>query len=159
MGGFLAITSIEREIIKENVEKKLTKSFKKNELTCIVINAQNSDKITWKSADKEFRFEDKFYDVVFTEIKDNQTYYYCLSDEDETRLELKINQLLDKQSEQLPFESNTKSFIQFLLEPLTLHANSTFSFDYFTPLNTPKFSQISSLYFSDLIQKLKRPPQ
>jgi hypothetical protein len=159
MGGFLAITNIERAIIKENVEKKLVQSFKKSELTCIVIDAENSDKITWESLVKEFRFEDKFYDVVFTEIKGNQTYYYCLNDEDETRLELKINQLLDKQSEQLPFGQNTKSFIQFLLEPLTLQTNSTFNFDYFTNINTTKFPQNLPFYFSDLFSKLKRPPQ
>jgi hypothetical protein len=159
MGGFLAIMSVEREIIKENVEEKLAKSFKKSDLTCIVANPENLTKISWESFDKEFRFEGKLYDIVFTEIKGNQTYYYCLSDEEETRLETKINLFLDKKPEQLPFGNNAKSFLQFLLEPLTIHTNSLLDFKYFTELQSFKFPQISFPKISDLISKLKRPPQ
>jgi hypothetical protein len=159
MGGFLAIMSVEREIIKENVEEKLAKSLKRSDLTCIVANPENLTKISWENIDKEFRFEGKLYDIVFTEIKENQTYYYCLSDEEETRLETKINQFLDKQSEQFPFGNNAKSFLQFLLEPLMIHKNSLFDFKYFIELKLPEFPQISNFIFLDFIIKLKRPPQ
>ena len=159
MGGFYAILSFEREEIREKVEQKIIKSLSKSELICIVADDYNSSKIEWERPEKEFRFEGNLYDVVYAENALGITHYYCLSDEDETKLEAKIDKLLEKETKHLPFGSHSKSMLNFLLEPLTIHQNSTFYFNHFIEKYSSVFSNLSIFYPSDFVSKLKQPPQ
>ena len=159
MGGFYAILSYERHEIREKVERKLLNSIEKSELICIVANTENLPKIKWERAEKEFSFEGNLYDVVYAENALGVTHYYCLSDKDETILEAKIDKLLEKQSEHLPFGRQSKAMLNFLSEPLTIHQNPTFCFNYFFDKNPSIFSNLSIFYPSDFVSKLKQPPQ
>ena len=118
MGGFYAILSYERHEIREKVEQKLLNSLDKSELTCIVANAENLSKIEWQRPEKEFSFERNLYDVVYKENAFGVTYYYCLSDKDETKIEAKIDKLLENQSEKTPFGSHSILILLLLSEPL-----------------------------------------
>jgi hypothetical protein len=159
MGGFYAILSFEREEIREKVEQKVIKSLKKSELICIVANAENLSKIEWERPEKEFHFEDNLYDVVYSENTLGVTYYYCLSDKDETILEAKIDKLLENQTEKSPFGNQSKLVLHFLSEPLITHHNPTFIFNHFIDKKPSIFPILTIFYPSDFVSKLKQPPQ
>jgi hypothetical protein len=159
MGGFYAILSYERHEIREKVEQKLLNSIEKSDLICIVANDENLSKMEWERPKKEFRFEDNLFDVVYSENAHGVTHYYCLSDKDETKLEAKIDKLLEKESNHLPFGSHSKLILNFISEPLTIHQNSTFYFNYFIEKYSSVFANLSIFYPSDFVLKLKQPPQ
>ena len=159
MGGFYAILSYERYEIRENVEDKIIKSLKKSELICIVANAENLPKIAWERPAKEFWFEDNLFDVAYVEKVSGITYYYCLSDKDETKLEAKIDKLLDNQTKNAPLGVNDK-LIQYLIsQPLISHQNPLFYFNYFSSKKSSIFSNLTIFFTSNFVSKLKQPPQ
>jgi hypothetical protein len=159
MGGYYAVLSIERLEIRAKVEQNIVKSFQKSDLVCIVANLENLPKMVWERPEKEFSFEDSFYDVVFMENIAGITYYYCLSDKAETEIEAKMEQWLDNQTEHLPFSNNAKHILQLLSEPSTIHQNPSFLFQYFFYEIPSTFPNLVSSHFSDFVSKLKQPPQ
>ncbi len=159
MGGFYAILSFEREEIREKVEQKLIKSLNKSELICIVANAENLPKITWELPAKEFRFEGDLYDIAYCETVLGINYYYCLSDKDEAKLELKFNQLLNNQTDKMPLGDNAKLILYLLVQPLIVQQNPSFYFNYFSAKKTLIVIHSTIFYTSDFVSKLKQPPQ
>lgn len=159
MGGFYAILSHERYEIREKIEHEITKSLKKSELICIIANAENLSKISWERPTKEFKFEDNLYDVVYTEKVYGITYYYCLSDKDETIIEAKINELFENQTKNSPFENNAKLILYLMAQPLIAHQNPSFCFNYFSSKKSSIFSNLIAFFTSNLVSKLKQPPQ
>ena len=159
MGGFYAILSYKREEIREKVEQKVIKSLKKSELICIVADSENQSKIEWECPEKEFRFEGNLYDVVYAENVLGVAYYYCLSDTDETKLELKIDKLLENQDEKSPFGNQSKLVLHFLSEPLITHQNPTFYFNHFIVKKSSIFPNLTIFCTSNFVSKLKQPPQ
>ena len=159
MGGFYAILSYERHEIREKVEQKLLNSLDKSELICIVANAENLSKIEWQRPEKEFSFERNLYDVVYKENAFGVTHYYCLSDKDETKLEAKIDKLLENQSGKAPFGSHSKLILHLLSEPLISCNKPTFQFSNFIDKKPSIFPNLSVLHPSDFVSKLKHPPR
>ena len=159
MGGFYAILAIEREEIREKIEQKIIKSLKKSDLICIVANDENLPKIIWERPEKEFHFEGSLYDVAYVETVLGVDYYYCLSDKDETILEAKIDKLLENQTDKFPLRNQSKRMLHFLSEPLLKYNKPVFQFNYFINKNTPIFTQLTFFYLSNLVSKLKQPPQ
>ena len=159
MGGFYAILSIERHEIREKVEQKIIKSLKKSELICIVANSENSSKITWERPQKEFRFEGNLYDVAFVEVELGITYYYCLNDTDETKLTLKIDKLLENQTEHLPSGDSAKLILHLLSEPLITYHYPVFYFTFFSKKTTSIFPNLSIFYRLNFLPTLKNPPE
>jgi hypothetical protein len=159
MGGFYAILSYERHEIREKVEQKLLNSIEKSDLICIVANDENLPKIKWERAEKEFSFEGNLYDVVYRENAVGVTHYYCLTDKNETKLEAKIDELLENQTEKSPFRNQSKLIISFLSEPLITHQNPTFYFNHFVDKKSSILSNLTTFHPSDFVSKLKQPPQ
>ena len=159
MCGFYAVLRFEREEIREKMEQKILKSINKTDLFCIVENAKNLPKIAWKRPEKEFSFEGNLYDVVYKENVLGTIYYYCLSDKDETKLEAKIDKLLETQNQHSPFGNHSKLLLDFLSQPLISCQNSTFYFKYFIHKKPSISSNLAILHTSDYVSKLKQPPQ
>ena len=159
MGGFYAILSFERHEIREKVERKLLNSIEKSELIRIVGSDKNSSKLKWERAGKEFEFEGNFYDIVYSESVFGITYYYCLSDKEETKLETKIDKLLENETKHLPLGNHSKSIINFLSEPIIYSQNHTFYFKNFIDKKPSISSNLAIFYLSDYVSKVKQPPQ
>lgn len=159
MGGFYAILSYEKHEIREKVAQKLIKSLKKSELICIAANAENSPKIRWEHPDKEFKFEGDLYDVAHYETISGINYYYCLRDNDESKLELKFSQLLNNQMDRMPIGDNAKLILYLLAQPLIAQQNSLFHFNYFSPQKAFNSTHLPIFHTSDFISKLEQPPQ
>lgn len=58
-------------------------------------------KIQWME-ENEFRFNDEMYDVVAKEINDDSVYYYCIYDENESRLYTVFDEYFQKMLEDDP---------------------------------------------------------
>lgn len=159
IGGFYAILSHEKHEIREKVEQKLIKSLKKSELICIVANAENLSKITWERPTKEFRFEGNLYDIAYCETISGINYYYCLSDKDETKLELKFSKLLNNQTDNMPLGDNAKLILYLLAQPLIAQQNPSFHFNYFSAKKPLISNHLTIFHTSDFVSKLKHPPQ
>jgi hypothetical protein len=159
MGGFYAILSFEREEIREKVERKLLNSIQKSELICIVENAENLSKIEWERSEREFSFEGNLYDVVYKETIAGVNHFYCLSDDDETKLEAKIDKLLETQNNHSSSGNHSKLILDFLSEPLIFSQNPLFYFQYFIDKKPSISSNLAILFLSDYVSKLKQPPQ
>jgi len=159
MGGYYAILNYERYEIREKVEHEIIKSLKKSELICIIANTENLRKIVWERPTKEFKFEDNLYDVAYLEKVSGIIYYYCLSDKDETKLEDKINKLLENQTKNSPLGSSTKLIQHLIAEPLISHQNISFYFNCFSPKKSSIFPNLIISFTSNFVSKLKQPPQ
>ena len=159
MGGFYAILSYQRHEIREKVEQKMLNFLEKTELIYIVENAENKSKIAWERPEKEFRFEGNLYDVAYVETISGIKYYYCLSDEDETKLEAKVDKLLENQTNHSPFGNQSKLILDFLSQPLISCQNPPFYFNYCSPKKPSIFLDLTIFQPSDFVSKLKHPPQ
>jgi hypothetical protein len=120
MGGYTAILLVEKEEIREQIEQKLLKNFKKSDLICILESPENKAKIVWKRQKKEFRFEGNFYDIAFVESKAGINYYYCIGDGQETNLEQKLSQSVDIQTDNVPIHQHSTLILRLFLEPVLL---------------------------------------
>ena len=54
IGGFVAILSIQRELIREKVIRKIARHLENEELVCIVGTSQNLANMEWEKEGKEF---------------------------------------------------------------------------------------------------------
>lgn len=159
LGGYYAILNYERHEIREKVEHKIIKSLKKSELICIIANAENLPKIEWERPAKEFKFEDNLYDVAYVEKVSGIIYYYCLSDKDESKLEAKINTLLENQTKNSPLGGNSKLIQYLIAQPLISHQNPSFYFNCFFSKKSSIFPNLTNFFTSNFVSKLKQPPQ
>ncbi len=120
MGGYTAILLIEKEEIREQIEQKLLKNLKKSDLVCIIESPQNKVKIEWERPQKEFRFNGNFYDIAFIESKNGINHYYCISDNEETKLEQNLNQSIDIQTDRHSQNKHSVLALRLFLEPVLL---------------------------------------
>ena len=157
IGGFIAILSIERELIREDVIRKIARHLDDEELVCIVGTPLNLAAIEWEKEGKEFWFNEHLYDVVRTETKKGLIHYYCFSDDEESIVAAHIGAL----SSADPFSANgvIKGILIFVFQPVVLvnefqyEFNNFFSFP-FKPTVHP-VSSYHFLYFSQLLEPPK----
>lgn len=159
MGGYYAYLMIERENIREKIEREITQSIPKSALKCIIANPKNSAKIEWRRSEKEFKFEGELYDIVSVEIHNGTAYYFCVNDKTETLLEAKIDNLLEHQADHLPFSDHSKHFLTLLLEPITIHQIPYYFFNYFAAEYQSNFPQILIALSSSIVFEREQPPQ
>lgn len=72
----------------------MIEGLEKNELVLLKFTAQESQtKLHWEHS-KEFEYNDQMYDIVDTQIKGDTTYYWCWWDNEETKLNKQLDELL-----------------------------------------------------------------
>jgi hypothetical protein len=158
IGGFLAILSVEREIVRSGMKEKIAKSIDINSLTCIIGTPQNLSKIEWEEENKEFWLENELYDIVKTQKHNDLIYYYCLSDIKEKEVLAKIETLTNSQKTQNPVSNTTKELLTIILQPTTCN-HFSYDFNNIDFKVTNKFKSITTLYHYLPILKLLEPPQ
>ena len=150
--GFYLVFEIDQCLIKEEIKEKLINNLPEKELTLIKISSAESTKIDWTEEGREFRYEGQMFDVVKIKTGSDTTYYYCFSDEKESKLFSNLNNLVKGQTDNAQSRTNQKkqeityfirelSFIQSLTETPVLY------FDY------------PSFYKSICIYVLSPPPK
>lgn len=159
IGGYYTYLMMERHNIREEIEHKLKYAIPQSTLKCIIANPENITKIEWRRTQKEFKFEGELYDIVSVEIHKGITYYFCINDHAETLLEAKIDNLLKYKTDHLPLSNHAKHFLNLLLEPITIHKNPFYIFEYFAAEYQSNFPQILIALSSSIVFEREKPPQ
>ncbi|CAH0995122.1 hypothetical protein EMA8858_01242 [Emticicia aquatica] len=159
IGGFIAILSIEREIIREKALSKIANEIPSKDLTCIVANAQNQHKFEWEEDEKEFWFEGQLFDIVEIKVKNGIKSYYCIADKNEQLIIAKIEKLSAGFGSNSPINNSTKDFLLVLFQPTIVNSPYSPNFNIFFYSSLIKFDKKNSFYSSSHIFKLLEPPQ
>ncbi len=160
IGGFIAILSIEREIIRKQVIQEISNNSFVEKMTCIIGSQQNLAKIVWERDNKEFWFDGKLYDVVKTEFKNGLVNYYCISDEVEQKLCANIQYFAQSHSANSPLNEASKDILILIFQQIILPIYSFPSFEniiFF--ISKAEFLPLLSLYISTYFPKIVAPPQ
>jgi hypothetical protein len=153
IGGFVAILSVEREIVREAMFLKLSKSQIVSDLHCIIDNKN----ITWEEADREFWLDGKMYDIVKIEIKNGVKTYLCLADDSETDLAMVIQQLT--QTDNSPLSETTKGIISWIFQQIIAPETSYPRFGNFCISSKIKMNFRYDYYAFDYFFKIIKPPK
>jgi hypothetical protein len=159
IGGFHAILSVEKEMVRREMKEKIATSIDINSLVCIIGTPQNLSKIEWEESDKEFWFENALYDVVITKNQQGINYYYCLSDVNEKEVIAKIEGFTNSLNAQNPVSNTTKEVLTLILQPTLYNYFYQPDFNNINYLVSTKFKSITSFYYYLLVIKLLEPPQ
>ena len=74
----------------------------KDELVLLKFTEKESQtKLRWEHS-KEFEYQGQMYDIVEKEIKGDTTYYWCWWDHEETKLNRRLDEFVDKVLENNP---------------------------------------------------------
>lgn len=84
-GYFIAFKSFQYQIKKE-IKAEIKKNINAAELTTIVIDKKQINKIDWLENGKEMYCNGKLYDIVRHTKNDSSTTYYCINDKQEELL-------------------------------------------------------------------------
>lgn len=104
--GFYLNFEIEQFRIKEEVKEKIINNVPENELTLIKISSGDNEKITWMEDGREFKYEDKMFDVVKIKNENDTTYYYCFNDVRESKLLANLDKLVKEQTDNSKSRTN-----------------------------------------------------
>lgn len=84
----------EKKIIKREIKHKIIAGIDKNELVKLEFGYDELKNLRWEHS-KEFEYNGEMYDIVETEIKKEKVIYYCWWDNEETKLNRQLNNLLN----------------------------------------------------------------
>ncbi len=84
-GYFIVFKSVQYQIKKE-IKAEIKKKINPNELTTIVIDKKQVNKIDWLEEGKEMHYKGKLYDVVRRTENAISITYYCINDDQEKLL-------------------------------------------------------------------------
>jgi hypothetical protein len=157
IGGFVAILSVQREIVRESVIQEIAQNTITKELICIVATVQNASKIEWEEANKEFWFEGKLYDVVKIETKNGQRHYYCLADDAETDIVTTIKNLV--QNGQEPLSQTMKGIIGWIFQQIISPEIVQLRFENYSAVIKTQSGFKHGYYIFDYLFKVIKPPQ
>lgn len=84
--GYYPLFKIRQRHIRESVKAAIRQGIPGEKLHCIRIDPDNRQEIRWERKGKEFRYQNRMYDVVRAERFADTVYYYCIADRQESRL-------------------------------------------------------------------------
>ncbi len=86
----------QKKIIKKEIKRKIIAGIAKEELVLLKFTEQEKqEKLKWEHS-KEFEFNGNMYDVVDNEIKGDTTIYWCWLDDEETKLNKQLSELVSR---------------------------------------------------------------
>jgi hypothetical protein len=158
--GFYIAFNISQFIVKEEVRRKLMVDIPVNELAVININNNNNSKnlLTWYEGNKEFKYNDKMYDVVRSAKNDTSTVYYCIEDNKENQLNKKLEEHVENNITSDPIQkANSSKVIQKISFDNFCFGKSVSIISYTS--FTIEFTSLFSSYRSVNLDVIKPPPK
>jgi len=92
VGTFLGV-GYERAVHRNEIKEQLITGMEKNELVVFAFTDEEVEKLEWEH-DREFEYKGFMYDVVDSWEENGLHYYKCWPDVEETRLNLKLKNLI-----------------------------------------------------------------
>lgn len=83
--------------VRKEIKTILKKTVPEHELHLISFSRKSIKDIDWKKEGKEFRHKGIMYDVVKYKQDSDSVFYYCINDQQETRLFSHLDDLINKQ--------------------------------------------------------------
>ena len=129
--------------VQSDIKKQIKEGVPESELHVISFSKGYSP--DWVKPDKEFRLNGRMYDVVRTEEDLSKTTYYCVDDQQETKLFTSLDQLIRGQL--LNQQSPVGKTHHTALTILTLKY-------YWNPTDISIYSGIVSVTYAEVEEKL-----
>ncbi len=86
----------EKKMLKKEIKKQLIHGIPKDQLVHLKFTVTESKEVLRWEHSKEFEFNGQMYDVVETVINGDDITYICWPDNQETALNIRLNDLVDK---------------------------------------------------------------
>ncbi len=113
-GGFLILFNVHREIIEQNVKKRIDENHEKKSAVLIVVDKKDLEDfrsgIIWKRKYEEFKFNGKLYDVISIKKSGEHLLIYCWNDCEEEELFNNLCLFINKNFRKNHFVFNSLSF-------------------------------------------------
>ena len=91
-----SVIQFQKYSVKKEIKKQIINGLDINDLVLLKFsNEETKSKLKWEHG-KEFEYNDVMYDIVKTETKNDSVYYWCWEDTEETELNIKLNNLVEK---------------------------------------------------------------
>lgn len=88
------ILKIQKKQIRKEVKWKMIAGIDKKELVLLKFTEnEKQSRLRWKHS-KEFEFEGQMYDITDSKVAGDTTYYWCWWDYEETKLNKKLNDVV-----------------------------------------------------------------
>ena len=129
LGGSYVIFKIQQNQIRREIVHQIKLGISEKDLTSITISSENENELIWKDHE-EFTYRGSMYDVVHTEILDNNTkVFHCISDSQETNLIAQYNKDFKKKRKDKNNRTNPVNTVKFLqkINPLPQKDEVAFS--------------------------------
>lgn len=100
--------------VREGISQQIKVGIDKDELILLKFSEEESkNKLQWKHL-KEFKFKNEMYDIVKSRIKGDSIYYWCWKDNEETKIDNKLNELTSLAlGDDPPSRNSKKQFLHF----------------------------------------------
>lgn len=141
----------QKKQVRKEVKQQIITGIDKEELVLLKFTEEESQtKLKWEHS-KEFEYNQEMYDIVEKEIKGDTIYYWCWWDNEETKLNKKLDNLLayalgkdPKQNENQERLANfykslycEQSSVWHLYSIQTTQTIATYEFNYLSISHTP----------------------
>jgi len=157
--GYYPVFKLEQWKLHNQFKKMVKAEIPKNQLIRFVVNRHNERFVNWIKKDKEFRYKGRMYDVVKAENSQQGMIYYCINDQQETRLFARLDSLIKDY-----FNSNTnpvgmiakvtaRVFFHMVYIPMAVHKMYVYHSKF------PYLELPSNRYNSGFIQLISPPPR
>lgn len=157
-GYFIAFKSFQYQIKKE-IKAEIKRNVNPNELTAIVIDKKQINKIDWLQEGKEMYYKGKLYDVVRLTKNDTSITYYCINDKQEELLFANLEEHIAAHiAANKPIKNQASKKLSNAVIKLYFSNGQSFKFNSVL-LNQPPFYSINLSYKSALIEFDSPPPE
>ncbi|MES2139215.1 MAG: hypothetical protein V4511_05875 [Bacteroidota bacterium] len=157
-GYFIAFKSFQYQIKKE-IKAEIKKNLSPNELTAIVIDNKQINKIDWLEEGKEMYHKGKLYDVVRHTKNATSITYYCINDNQEELLFANLEEHITTHiAANKPLKNNASKKLSNNVIKLYFLNEQSIKFNTIL-LNHPLFYSINLSYKSSIIETDTPPPE
>ena len=142
--------------VKHEVKWKMIAGIDKNELVLLKFtNEEIQTELRWEHS-KEFEYKGQMYDIVETSIQEDTFYYWCWLDEEETKLNKQLKELVSNVLGNKPQRQDKKNQLAEFFKKL-FHENQKPQTST-TIIKTSIKHFLYSEYFTSIYHKPPLPP-
>ena len=152
--GYYFFYTIKQYQIKEDIKHQMLAVLPENELEIFAADDKN---IVWEEEEKEFSINRKMYDIAKIKILDSKKYFYCLNDEQETKLIANFSKNIQDKTNQNNHQKEGKHTIKF--QTISFHNQEKVFFVYSIKNNKIQYPIIQQHSVSAMVSVIPPPPK
>lgn len=141
--GYLIVFKVQQTLIRHEIKQQIKAGIPESEQVLLIIShaTQQNREVFQRIHSREFRYHGKMYDVIKREEKNGTTWFYCIGDEQETRLFARLDEQVRKEM-QTPASEKQREKLQQWVNPLFFNENpkNSLTTDPSCLMHTPHYS-------------------